>query len=114
MPPHYIASYFNYCPLIWHFCSQASTNKLEKIQKRALRFIYSDDSSTYNDLLKTASTEYLHVKRIKEMPCKVFQIVNSVAPTFIKNFNPLNCSQYSLRKDKPAVVPNANTPQIWT
>ena len=45
----FIASSFNYCPLIWDFCSQASTDKLEKIQERALRFINNDDSSTYND-----------------------------------------------------------------
>ena len=110
---------------MWHFCSQASTNKLEKIQERALRFINNDDSSTYNDLLTTAGTEYLHVKRIKEMACEVLKIVNNVAPTFIQNLIALKCSQYSLQKDKPAVVPNANTstyglktfahggPRIW-
>ena len=42
----FIMSNFNYCPLSWHFCSQASTNKLEKNQERALRFIYNDRSST--------------------------------------------------------------------
>ena len=35
----FIECNFNYCPLIWHFCSQANTNKLEKIQERAIRFI---------------------------------------------------------------------------
>ena len=34
-----IESNFNYCPLIWHFCSQTNNNKIEKIQERALRFI---------------------------------------------------------------------------
>ena len=35
----FIECNFNYCRLIWHFCIQANTNKLEKIQERALRFI---------------------------------------------------------------------------
>ena len=61
----FITSNFNYCPLIWHFCSQSSTKKLDKIQERALRLIYNDYSSTHHDLLKTANTEHLHVKRIK-------------------------------------------------
>ena len=26
---YFISSNFNYCPLIWHFCSQCNTNKLE-------------------------------------------------------------------------------------
>ena len=61
----FITSNFNYCPLIWHFYSQSSTKKLEKIQERALRFIYNDYSSTHHDLLKTANTEHLHVKKDK-------------------------------------------------
>ena len=105
----FITSNFNYCPLIWHFCSQSSTKKLEKIQERALRFIYNDYSSTHHDLLKTANTEHLHVKRIKEMACEVFKIVNNIAPTFIQNLIMLKCSQYSMRKDNTAVVPKANT-----
>ena len=49
----FIASNFSYCPLAWHFCSVSSTNKLEKVQERALRFINNDYSSPINDLLKS-------------------------------------------------------------
>ena len=105
----FITSNFNYCPLIWHFFSQSSTKKPEKIQERALHFIYNDYSSTHHDLLKTANTEHLHVKRIKEMACEVFKIVNNIAPSFIQNLIIIKCSQYSLRKDNTAVVTKANT-----
>ena len=64
---------------MWHFCSQTNTKKLAKIQKRALRFIYNNYSSTHNDLLKTADTQYLHVKRLKRMACEVFKIVNKTS-----------------------------------
>ena len=36
---------------MWHFCSAKSTNKIEKIEERALRFLYNDHVSSYNDLL---------------------------------------------------------------
>ena len=78
----FISSNFNYCPLIWHFCSQCNTNKLEKVQERALRFVYND---SYADLFKTAGAEYLHIKRVKELALEVFKIVNNIAPTFIEN-----------------------------
>ena len=29
----FILSNFNFCPLSWHFCSEANTNKIEKIQE---------------------------------------------------------------------------------
>ena len=32
-----IFSNFIYCPLVWHFCSAALSQKIEKIQERALR-----------------------------------------------------------------------------
>ena len=32
-------SNFNYCPIVWHFCGETNTRKIEKIQVRALRFI---------------------------------------------------------------------------
>ena len=34
----FILSNFNYCPVIWHFCSEANTKKMEKIHERALKF----------------------------------------------------------------------------
>ena len=105
----FIESNFNYCPLIWHFCSQTNTIKIEKIQERALRFIYNNYSSTHNDLLNTAGTQYLHVKRLKRMACEVFKIVNNMSPSFIKNLIELKTSKYSMRRTKPVVVPKSRT-----
>ena len=33
---------FNYCPLVWHFCSKKNLSKLGRMQERALRFVYRD------------------------------------------------------------------------
>ena len=38
----FILANFNYCPLVWHFCSSESMKKLERIQERALRFLLCD------------------------------------------------------------------------
>ena len=47
----FIMSNFNYCPIVWHFCGETNARKIEKFQERALRFIYEDYSSSYEDLL---------------------------------------------------------------
>ena len=47
----FIYSNFNYCPLIWHFCSQRLTNKIENIQKRTLQFVLNDYISDKETLL---------------------------------------------------------------
>ncbi len=38
----YILSQFEYCSLVWHFCSRDKMKKIEKIQKQALRYIFND------------------------------------------------------------------------
>ena len=40
---------FNYCPVVWMFASKSSMNKLENIQKRALRFVCNDFVSSYSE-----------------------------------------------------------------
>ena len=40
----YIFSQFNYCNLIWMFCSKTVNNMIIRAHKRALRTIYQDNS----------------------------------------------------------------------
>ena len=47
----FVLSNFNYCPLVWHFCSSKSLKKIEKIQERALRILYNESTSDDNQLL---------------------------------------------------------------
>jgi hypothetical protein len=46
----FILSNFNFCPLAWHFCTDKNSKKLEKVQERALRFVYEDYNSSYEEL----------------------------------------------------------------
>ena len=105
----FIECNFNYCPLICHFCSQAKTNKLDKIQERAIRFIYNNYSSSLSDVLKLSGTEYLHVKMLKLMACEVYKIVNDLSPSFISDLIEIKHSQYSMRRINSAFIPKAHT-----
>ena len=51
---HFVSGipHFNYCAETWNFCSKGATTKLEKLNERALRFVYRDYSSSYEMLLK--------------------------------------------------------------
>ena len=49
----FISSNFNYCDIIvWHFCSNRSTYKIEKVHKNALRVTLNDYTSSYSDMLE--------------------------------------------------------------
>ena len=51
----FIISKFNYCPLIWIFCGKSANNDLNLTNKRALRILFNDFTSSYEKLLKTVA-----------------------------------------------------------
>jgi hypothetical protein len=60
----FILSDLNFCPLAWHFCTEKNSKKLEKIQERALRFVYDDYSSSSETLFENAKAivlRFLHM-----------------------------------------------------
>ena len=46
----FVFSNSNYCPLVWHFSSEKSMKKIEKIHERALRFLYGAAFTTIYSL----------------------------------------------------------------
>ena len=41
----FILSHFNYCSLVWNFCGEVHTARIEHIQYRALKFVYNNFDS---------------------------------------------------------------------
>ena len=60
----YIISNFNYCPLVWMFSAAKSLNKIESLQKRALRFLCNYYSISYEGLLEKAGKVKMNVYRL--------------------------------------------------
>ena len=42
---------FNYCSDVWHFCSKRSNNKLEQLNKQALRTVKPLDNGHLSDVV---------------------------------------------------------------
>jgi hypothetical protein len=57
----FILSNFNFCPLAWHFCTDKNSKKIEKVQERALRFVYED----YNKLSPSCLHNLVHLQNSK-------------------------------------------------
>ena len=101
----FFVSNFKYCPLAWHFCSTSSTNKLEKIQERALHLINNDFTPSLQALLTSTNTAPLHVRRMKQMASVVYKIINDIAPDFIKDLINIKKSIYNFRRENQASLP---------
>ena len=81
----FILSNFNYCPLTWHFCGEVNTKKIVKIQERALRFIYSDYSSSYESLLIKSQLPSLKVRRMRPIALQSTKILNNLSPAYLND-----------------------------
>ncbi len=101
----FILANFNYCPVIWHFCSKASARKMEKIQERALRFLFNDKVSSYECLLGKCKSTTLHLRRIKALALEVFKSLNDFNPPFMKELFCPKKVDYDLRDGSILVVP---------
>jgi hypothetical protein len=105
----FILSNFNYCSLTWHFCNERSTQKMERIQERALRFIYNDYLSPYITLLENSKFPALHVRRLKVMAIEAYKIFHRQGPTLLHDLLVPKTSKYSFRYDNIVNVPHVRT-----
>ena len=60
----FIESQFAYCPLIWMFCQRSSNTRINHLHESALRIVYNDNESAFEDLLQKDNSVSIHHKNI--------------------------------------------------
>ena len=74
-----IKSQFNYCPLIWIFCSRKSKNLVNKVQERALRLTYNGNENNFQTLIENNET-YVHQRNLQFLMAEVCEIKTYTPP----------------------------------
>jgi exonuclease III len=105
----FILSYFNYCSVVWHFCDTTTTKYVEKIQKRALRFIYNDFKSTYGVLRQKSGISLVYIQRLRAILFEVHKSVNKIGPVYMHNLFKVKPVHYEMRKKICVELPKYNS-----
>jgi hypothetical protein len=105
----FVSSQFNYCPIIWHFCCKRKLKMIEKIQERALRFVFNDECTSYNDLLLRIKKDTMQTQRLKSILVFVYKCVHNLGPTYLNNLFHVKDSHYNIRNDILVEQPKVNT-----
>ena len=100
---------FNYCPLVWHFCGEVNTKKVEKIQERALRFIYEDCSASYDELLSKSKLPSLKVRRMRSLAIEVYKVINKGCPAYLQDLIHIKNNSYAFRYQNIAELAQVRT-----
>ena len=78
------------------FSSAKSLNKVESLQKRALRFLYDNYDSSYESILKISGKSTMNVNRLRSLCIEIFKTLNNINPAFMNEI-------FELRKTNRAV-----------
>ena len=78
------------------FSSAKSLNKVESLQKRALRFLYEDYVSSYEELLQNTGKDTTKVNRLRSLCIEIYKLINSINPMHMNEI-------FKLRKTNRAV-----------
>ena len=83
--------------------------KLEKIQERALRFIYEDYNSTYGELLHIAKVPSLRIRRMRTVTLECSNILHRLSPPCLNDLVVLKNSKYSFRYSNVVEIARVKT-----
>ena len=81
----FIESQFSYCPLVWMFCDRNSNNKINRIHERALRIVYNDNTSSFEELLLKDRSVSIHYRNIQIMAIEICKTKHKIGPTFLND-----------------------------
>ena len=106
----FVLPHFHYCSQVWHHCGSRNTKKIEKVNERALRYVYKDKTSAYHELLQRIGLgTTLENRRVQDMLITINACFQGTAPTCIKDLVKMRNNKYDLRGNNTLSLPKVNT-----
>lgn len=105
----YINSVFNYGAAVWRFTSNAHLDKLERTNKRALRFVTNKGHLTYEEMCKQEGQLTIRKKCIKSLATTIYKIRNGSAPRYLQDLIRIQNSPYDMRDHDKCILPEYKT-----
>ena len=105
----FIDAHFNYCPLIWMFHSRTLNNKINKLLERALRLVYKEYISSFENLLNIDNTFTIHERNLQKLATEMYKMKNNLSPSFLSDIFLQSQNPYELRNKNICKTENIHT-----
>ena len=83
----FFTSQFNYCPLTWMYHSRTINNKINRLHERCLRIVYSDKTSSFENLLEKDGSVTIHTRNLQTRATEMFKVYKNLSPAIIADFS---------------------------
>ena len=110
----FIFSQFGYCPLVWMFHSRKLNNRINNIHERALRIVYRDYESTFQQLLKQNKSVSIHQRNLQILATEIFKTKNGLNPVIMEDVFKFKNLTYNFRNAETLNRSNINSVKYGT
>ena len=94
---------------MWINRNKTDLAKLEKVQERAVRLIYNDKASSYDDLLQRAVVPSVLTRWKRALATEVFKAVQGISPSYIQTLFKQKDVPYAFRNKTILIQPKCTT-----
>ena len=120
----FISSQFNYSPLIWLCHSRSLNTRINKIHQRALRIVFNDNVSSFDELINRSGSVTVH-RNLQFLATEIYKALHNLSSVLMSELFQLKDIRYNLRQGKTLVTNNIKTakygsetisnlaPKIW-
>ena len=100
----FITSQFGYCPLIWMCHNRKIHRQINKIHERALRVVYMDHTSSFDDLIIKSGSVRLHHRNLQQLAIEIYKVLNNLSSLLMSEL--FKFKERNNLRNGIAIVPN--------
>ena len=95
----FIISQFGYCPLIWMCHNRKAHKQINKIHERSLRIVYSENTSSFQELLEKSGSVSIHDRNLQQLAIEIYKALNNLSSSLMSELFMIKKNKYSLRNE---------------
>ena len=105
----FFESQFKCCPITWMFYSRTTNNNINRLHERALRLVYDDCTSTFDELQEKNNSFTAHHYNIQTLCIELYRTYCNLSQTIFSELFVRNHSNCNLRSVSDFVIPEVKT-----
>ena len=80
----FVICLFSYCPVVWMSHSRKLNVRVNRLHERALRVVYRDFDTSFEELLRRDSSTNLHQRTLQKLMTEIFRVYTGTAPELMQ------------------------------